>query len=114
MRAGAMDRRLKVYRRSTTTNAMNEDVEAFTLLTTVWARKADVSDGERVTAQQVGAEITTRFQVRYSTTVSSVNPKDRVSCEGREYEITGVKEIGRREGLEISAVARADKVNLYT
>lgn len=111
--AGKLDRRLKLYRRSTTTNALNEDVETFTLFATVWASKHDVSDGERVQAAQVSAEITTRFQIRYSETVSSLNPKDRVWCAGREYEVTAVKEMGRQDGLEISAVARADKLTLH-
>ncbi len=40
--------------------------------------------------------------------MSDIDPKDRVRFEGRVYDIVGVKEIGRREGLEITAVARPD------
>lgn len=111
--AGSLDRRLKLYRRTTTTNALNEEAETFTLLATVWAKRTDVKDAEQVAAAQVGAEITARFLVRWSTTTETLTPMDRVTCEGREYEVTGRREIGRREGLEISAVARADKASLY-
>lgn len=114
MRAGSLDRRLTLRRRVVTTNALNEDVETFPDLATVWASKADVSDAEKVRAQQVGAEITTRFVVRWSVDLATLNPKDRCACEGREYEITGVKEVGRRDGIEITASARADQDNLYT
>lgn len=114
MRAGEMDRRLTLRQRTVEANAANEDVETFIDLATVWASKKDVSDAERVAAQQVGSEITTRFQIRWSPDWSALNPKDRCACEGREYEITGSKELGRRAGIEITAVARTDQDNLYT
>lgn len=74
----------------------------------VWAAKKDISDGERWRAQAVAAMITTRFQVRYSPLTASITAKDRLTCNGREYDITGIKDIGRREGFEITASARAD------
>lgn len=113
MRAGPLDRRLTLQQRVTTTDALNEDVESFTDFAVVWASKHDVSDGERVAAAQVGAEITTRFQIRWLADWSSLNPKDRCECEGRAYEITGAKELGRRDGIEITAVARTDKTSLH-
>lgn len=114
MDSGALDRLLTLRRRTTEANAANEDVETFIDLATVRSSKADVSDAEKVRAQQVGAEITTRFQIRWSANWSDLNPKDRCACDGREYEIVGVKEIGRRDGIEITAVARTDQSNLYT
>ncbi|MCM2506068.1 phage head closure protein [Aureimonas altamirensis] len=102
------DRRISIQRFNETTNAFNEVVKTWGTLATVWASKEDIKDGERFAAGQVSASITTRFQIRYSQTVSSVSPLDRVEFENRVYEIVGVKEIGRREGLEITAAARAD------
>jgi hypothetical protein len=57
----------------------------------------------------VQANITTRFRVRWSTFTAGITPKDRLICEGVEYDITGIKDIGRREFREITAAARADK-----
>ena len=114
MDAGSLDRWLTLYSRTVAKNDLNEDVETFVVLARVRASKKDLSDGERVCAQQVGAEITTRFQIRWSNNWSDLNPMDRCACEGREYEITGSKELGRREGIEITACARADKLNLNT
>jgi len=113
MRAGSLDRWLILQRRTVETDALGEEVETFIDLATVRASKTDISDAEKVRAQQVGAEITTRFQIRWSVNWSDLNPKDRVTCESREYEVVGVKEIGRREGIEITACARADQTNLY-
>lgn len=103
-----MDRRITIRRATTTTNDFGETVESWSDLATVWAAKEDIRDGERFAAQQVAAEITTRFRTRWSATVADVNPKDRVSFDGRAYDVVAVKEIGRREGLEITARARAD------
>lgn len=108
MQAGQMDRRLTIQRATYATNGFNEPVPTWTTLATVWARRINVSDAERQRSAETAAEITARFQVRYQAALASLNPKDRVICEGDTFDIWGVKEIGRREGLEISATARAD------
>jgi head-tail adaptor len=74
----------------------------------VWASKSDISDGEKFAAREVAASITSRFRIWWSSFSSELTPKDRLVCEGRTYDIVGIKEIGRREGLEITAAARTD------
>ena len=73
------------------------------------AEKRDVSDAERMRANEIQAHITTRFRVRWSAFTAGLTPKDRLICEGLVYDISGIKEIGRREFLEITAGARADR-----
>lgn len=108
MKAGRLDRRVTIMRASISTNALNEKVEDFLDIATVWASKEDISDSERIRAQEVAAEITTRFQIRHSAAVADVNPKDRLRCEGRVFDIYGVKELPYHVGFEITATARAD------
>jgi len=108
--AGALDRRVQLLRATVTQDDANEDVYTWPLLAEVSASRQDVSDGERVRAQQVGASLTTRFQIRWSPEVDSLSPVDRLRCEGRTYDITGVKAIGRRDALEITANARPEPV----
>jgi SPP1 family predicted phage head-tail adaptor len=108
MQAGSLDRRIVLQRYSLTRDDLNNAVETWTTLATVWAEKLDISDRERVTAAQLGADITTRFRIRYSSAVAALNPKDRVLYGGRTYDVMGVKEIGRREGLELTTAARTD------
>jgi SPP1 family predicted phage head-tail adaptor len=76
----------------------------------IMAGKRDASDAERFRAGEVQAHITTRFTVRWSPFTVDITPKDRLVTEdGREYDITGIKEIGTRYTfLEITASARAD------
>lgn len=107
MKAGALDRRLTIRRATVTDNGL-EEVPDWADVVTVWASKQDVSDRERTLAASTGASITTRFQIRYSTVVAGVTAEDQVVCEGRKYAVTAVKEIGRREGLEITATAQAN------
>lgn len=110
MKAGALDRRITIQREvQTGTDAYNVPIMEWVDLATVAAAVTPVSDGERWRAAEVSAEVTTRFLIRYSPQVADVNPKDRIRYEGRLYDIYGVKEVGRREGLEITATARADQ-----
>lgn len=76
----------------------------------VWASKLDIRDSERYAAQEVGAQVTTRFRIRWSTSVKGFDPRGSILFDGRRYDVSAVKEIGRRQGLEITANARAERV----
>ena len=76
------------------------DIETWQPFATVWASKLDVSDGERVAAAEVSAQITTRFQILWSRSVADVSPRDRCECQGLTYDIVAVKELGRRDGFD--------------
>jgi SPP1 family predicted phage head-tail adaptor len=109
MNAGSLDRQIQ-FQRATSAD------DGYGMVTTwadhgclQWAKKTDASDGERWRASEVSAIITTRFVVRYSEFTRDISPKDRLTCEGFSYEISGIKEIdGRRRWLEITAAARSD------
>lgn len=104
--AGSLDRRIQLLRyEGETTNDLGEPVEGWTPAEKLWASKTDVSDVERVRAQAVGTNLTTRFVVRSSSVTRAIAAKDRIACEGRVYDVTGLKEIGRRDGIEITAAS---------
>jgi SPP1 family predicted phage head-tail adaptor len=109
MQAGELDRRIELRRATTVTDATGGETRTWFAIATVWASKQDVRDAERVRAQEVGATITTRFQIRWSSDVADLDASDELVCEGRTYAIEAVKEIGRRDGLEITAAARAER-----
>lgn len=71
----------------------------------VYAAKMPVSDSERFRNGVVDVGITTRFQTRWSAFTASVTREDRLACEGQEFGIAGIKEMGRREGIEFSCVS---------
>ncbi len=68
-----------------------------------WMSRVDASDGERMRAASFGTKITSRFVCRYDTLTATIRA-DTFSfvCDDLTYNVTGVKEIGRREGLEIT------------
>ncbi|OWU77603.1 phage head completion protein [Marinibacterium profundimaris] len=73
------------------------------------ARKIDASDAEAWKAAEVSASISARFQFRRNEVTEAITPKDRLTCRGVEYEITGKREISDDlRFFEISTVARID------
>lgn len=108
MLAGKLDRRITISRATVTQDAFNNPVEVWSDLATVWASKKDVSDGERFQSGTMNASRMTRFQVRWSSELAGVNAKDRLLFEGATYDIHNAKELGRREGIEITASSRTD------
>lgn len=110
MSAGPLDRRVQFRRATEGTDGFGQTETWGNHGTPVWAHKAEVSDGERWRAGEVAAHITTRFRVRYSAFTAGITPKDRLTCEGRTYDISGIKEVGpRRTFFEITAAARVDQ-----
>jgi SPP1 family predicted phage head-tail adaptor len=107
--AGVLDRRITIQRATVTLNEFNDPIETWSDLTTVWAKRRDASATESYRAQEVGAQISARFTIRWSTTAASVTPTDRLSFDGRLYNITAVRDVGRNQWREIDAVARADE-----
>lgn len=108
MLAGKLDRRITLQRATVTANSLNEPVKTWAELATVAAAKLEVRDSERQRAAETAAVIDTRFQIRWSSRVSTVDAADRVLFGGRVFNILGVKEIGRRVGLELSCQARSE------
>ncbi len=109
IRSSKLDRSITIQRVAEARDSFHNLVPGpWADLITVRASKQEIRDGERVAAQEVGADITMRFQVRWNSIIATVNPKDRLVFEGRTYGILGVKEIGRREGKEITATTRID------
>lgn len=106
--AGSLDRKITLERSTKSTNSLNEEVLNFLPFATVWANVSYRKTTESINGQQVVSTLGTRFVIRWSQTVRDVNPKDRVSYDGRTYDISGVYPIGRNEEIEIHATARAD------
>lgn len=110
LNAGNLDRRVQFRRAVLVDDGFGQSEEWHNHGSPVYASKRDISDAERLSAGQVQATITTRFVVRWSSFTADLDPTDRLSCEGREYNITGIKEVPdqRRRMLELTCAARAD------
>lgn len=103
------DRLLTILAPVASVNDMNETVNSWSQLCVDRPCKHyPVSDGERLSGGEKLGFKKSRFQIRYSTDVASVDNTYRVSFGGRLYDINGVKELGRMKQLEITATARSE------
>lgn len=104
-----MDRLISILRAQVSKDEFNADILTWVpLVSEIWAEASPVNDAERLRAGEVLSSKQYRFRIRYSPEVCNIDPRDRVSYDGRIYDINGVKEIGRREGFEITATSRGD------
>ncbi len=108
MDAGALDRRVTILRAVATDDGFATVLAAPAPIGTVSASKQDMSDAERFRAGLVSASMTTRFRVRSTAFTRSIRPADLLRCAGMDYDIIGIKEVGRLDGLEITATAKSD------
>ena len=106
---GSLDRRIVLLRSTKVADAFNQPIETFATLATVWASFMPVSDSEKERANEVHSELMGRFIIRWALAWADLGTKDRVSFDGRSFDIRGVKEIGRHVGFEITAATRGER-----
>lgn len=104
----ALDRRLQFRRATLTDDSFNQRETWADYGTPIWASYAPVRDSERWAAGQMQATRMARFTVRWSSFTSGLDAKDRFVFDGRDWSIIGLKEIGRREFIELTATTGAD------
>lgn len=110
MKSGDLDSRLTLLQRVDGPELPSgETPSRWAPLATVWAQKLEVRDSEKVNALAVGSVVSMRLRVRWSTTTSRLTVGDRVRLADADYALTGPpKEIGRREGLELTVARLAE------
>ena len=104
--AGNLDRRVRIDRATPTRDAHNEETMAWAEYATRWASVRPAPGTERFRSAETAAEAPMRFVFRWEADLVGV--EDLLFHDGRTYEISSVTEIGRREGWEVLAVARAE------
>ena len=104
MRIGRLDRRITVQVNTTTQDSSGEDIASWATLVIVWAQVSPKAAAESLQGDQVHATAVTEFRIRYR---SDVTVATRISYNDQTYDITGVMELGRREGLLITATVRS-------
>jgi SPP1 family predicted phage head-tail adaptor len=101
MRLGPLDRRVTVQRETvTSTDDLNNPVTAWSDLFDAWASVRFDFEDENVAAQQRYAERVVTFTIRWQ---SDVKTTDRVLFESDPFNILGIRELGRKDGLELKA-----------
>jgi head-tail adaptor len=113
MLAGKLDRRVTLQRFTSTVAAgSGEQVKVWGTLGpgALSASHRRASARETLASAELAAASSDVFEIRYDSAWGDLSPLDRLVFEGVVHEIVGVAEIGRREGLRIDTVARAEVV----
>jgi SPP1 family predicted phage head-tail adaptor len=98
MRAGKLDRTIIVQAFSNTVLPDGTPVEAWATLATVRAQIVQASTDEFLASHGESDSLNVVFRVRW---LAGVTTDHRVQYEGKNLNIREVKEIGRRQGLEL-------------
>lgn len=115
MDPGKLCRRVQLERPDKATSAAGDAVTTYTAEASVWAEVVPLSGREVLAGSNrfglVGAateryaEATHRFRIRW---LRDLTPEWRITYDGRAWDIVAVLEIGRHEGMDVLAVARAE------
>lgn len=123
MKAGKLDRRIDVQRKTETQSGSGAPVETWTnLAERIAASYYPVRGDEKNAAPQFVASQQVDFNIRWTASLASLTPKDRIIypainddispadeiTDAKIYDVIEVAETGRREGLKIRTVRRAD------
>ena len=106
MKAGTMDRRITIQSKNITFDTAGSEVVTWSDVATVWCDVEDVASsaaGEKTEDKQLTASQKTTFTIRYRTDVTLV---DQIIYESKTYDINGITELGRRDGLALDAKYR--------
>lgn len=104
IRAGKLEHLIAVERVSAVTGASGIVTETWTPIATRLAEIVDAATEEHVRGERgVSTESKIAFRLYY---VEGVTPADRVVFDGQAFDIKVIKEIGRRQGLELTCEGR--------
>lgn len=100
LRAGRLDREVIVERNTPTRNVLGGNVDSWATLHTVWCEVIPIRGTELM---KLGIEVSTevaKFRTHY---ISGITTADRISYDSDYWDILYVSELGRGQGLEITA-----------
>jgi head-tail adaptor len=104
MNIGKLDREIQILKHNGGRNPLGERIrDAHDPGATYPASHSPVSDGERLRSGQVEAVSVARFVIRWSVIAATITGEDRLRFAGADWSISGIKEIGRKRWLEITA-----------
>jgi SPP1 family predicted phage head-tail adaptor len=105
MRAGKLDKVIVLERATTAVDDYGTPVEAWTEFATVRAQLIQSTTEEFMQTFGMATQTAVVFRIRY---LDGITLADRVRHDGRIFDLKEVKELGRREGLELRCVAHGE------
>tara|TARA_R110001606_G_scaffold116277_2_gene245167 strand:- start:3624 stop:3944 length:321 start_codon:yes stop_codon:yes gene_type:complete len=103
MNIGQLDRRIEIKQIATAKDEWNYDVTTQSTLASVWAKKVERLAGELVGESQLVSQNRVDWVIRHRTDLTA---SMTIVYDSNEYDIQGIKELGRKEGLLIHSELR--------
>ena len=108
MDAGAFDRRITLERKGVASDDGFQTVDgAWDEVATIWARFIPLSGSERAVASQTQAFCKANWEIRKDSSWADLNAKDRLTNNGKVFNILNVTE-PRRGFMFIESIGAAD------
>lgn len=110
IKAGQLDRTFSIIQRLAPASAISDsqitsdNATTYTTILTGWCKVSEVSGNESQQASRTETQRTRLFTMRFSSLVES---EHLVLYDTKRYAIRNIQELGRREGLEITATETA-------
>jgi SPP1 family predicted phage head-tail adaptor len=103
MRAGKLDRRILIQTLTETRDGAGQPVKSWSDVGTRWANVAEPTGSEGFGNLQRTARAGRVFTIRR---IDGLSPKaTRIVFDGETYDVEAIQELGRREGLVLTAYA---------
>lgn len=99
MRAGSLDRLIEIQRRGTGLDLYGTPIETWTTYATMRAQLLKNATDDREGERGHTTDATRTFRMYY---FASLSLTDRLLYQGQSYNVTGISEIGRRVGMDVS------------
>jgi len=97
LRAGSLRHRLAIQSKTEAPDDLNEPVETWSTLTTVWGRVAPAKAAEAYEGTQNVPRITHEITIRY---LSTITENMRISHDGRYFYIHGIRNNDERNIMQ--------------
>lgn len=106
IRTGLLRRRITIEQNTPVKDAAGGLTDNWTAFATIWASKADLRGREFQAAQQVNAEITTEWIIRW---LDGLKRDMRISYRGEVFNIRHIGEFGNeREGMRLWTTGKVE------
>lgn len=102
MNIGKLDRRITIERQTETVKLSGSVVKAWTPIADVWAEIIQQTATEFFTGYGEAETGSVIFRIRF---VADITTADRVTYNGTAYNLKEIKELGRRDALELRGEA---------
>ena len=99
MKIGDLRNQVAIQQRDATKDTFGQPAQTWTTVATVWAKVADISGRELITAMAAQSEVSTNIVIRYRAGTTTLN---RVLYDGVPYNIHAVVDpTGRKREMQL-------------